>query len=229
MLLSTSNSCTPAEIRKAMDTVNNQGLTTSEISQGLKSALEIGISNGASKLSSLDGYYKSAYKIFLPQEVQNITSKLKVIPGFSNVEEVLIEKVNRAAEDAAKSAKPIFVNAITSMTFSDAFNILMGPDNAATAYLERVTRTQLYNAFNPVIVNSLNKFGALDYYRNAVNKYNTLPFVTKVNPRLDDYVSNKALDGLFAMVYAEELNIRKNPVARVTALLKKVFARQDNK
>lgn len=224
------NSCTPAELQRARDAMNmEEGLTSSEISQGLKSALQIGITKGADQLSNYDGYYKSIYKIFLPAEVQTITSKLRNIPGFNTVEETLVEKVNRAAEDAAKSAKPIFINAITSMTFNDALNILMGADNAATSYLERVTRTQLYNQFNPTIINSLNKFGALDYYKSAVNKYNSLPFVTKLNPKLDDYVTNKALDGLFGMVQAEELKIRKNPVERVTALLKKVFAKQDRK
>ena len=113
------------------------------------------------------------------------------------------------------------------MTFNDALNILMGEKNAATQYLDRTTRTQLYNEFNPVILNSLNKFGAVDYWEDAVTKYNSIPFVNKVNPRIDDYVTKRALDGLFSMVEKEERSIRKDPVKRTTDLLKKVFAKQD--
>ena len=223
-------SCTQAEINKALDAVNSAGGTnSSDISNGLKAALQIGIDNGASKLALTDGYYKSIYKILLPAEVQKITNKLKFIPGFNQVEETLIQKINRSAEDAANGAKPIFVDAIKAMTFSDALNILMGADNAATSYLERNTRPQLYNKFNPVINQSLNKFGALDYYKSAVDKYNSIPLVDKLNPRIDDYVTNKALDGLFAMVAGEELKIRKNPAARVSDILKRVFAKQDKK
>jgi len=213
-----------------METVNSAGGTNSnEISDGLKLALQIGIGNGSTLLSQPDGYYKSIYKILLPAEVQKITNKLKFIPGFTQVEETLIQKINKSAEDAAVAAKPIFVDAIKSMTINDALNILMGADNAATSFLERTTRAQLYSKFNPIIINSLNKFGALDYYKSAVDKYNSIPLVDKLNPRLDDYVTNKALDGLFSMVASEELKIRKNPAARVTDLLKRVFAKQDRK
>ncbi len=223
-------SCTQAEINKALDAVNSAGgSNSSEISDGLKTALQIGIGNGSTLLSQPNGYYNSLYKILLPADVQKIANKLKFIPGFSQVEETLIQKINRSAEDAAIGAKPIFIDAIKAMTFTDALNILMGADNAATSYLERSTRTQLYSRFNPVILQSLNKFGALDYYKSAVDKYNSIPLVEKLNPRIDDYVTNKALDGLFSMVASEELKIRKNPAARVTDILKRVFAKQDKK
>ncbi len=140
-----------------------------------------------------------------------------------------MEKINRGAEDAAKSAAPIFKSAITSMTFSDATNILMGNKNAATQYLEGATKTQLYNQFNPVIVKSLDKFGAIEYWEKIVTKYNSLPFVNDVNPRLDDYVTTSALNGLFKMVEKKELGIRTNLQERTTDLLKQVFAKQDNK
>lgn len=203
------------------------GLSQAQIGGGLKQALEFGISEGAKKLSSQDGYYKSAYKILLPDEVRKVTEKLSAIPGFNQVEEVLLQKINRGAEDAAKKAAPIFKDAITKMTFSDAMNILMGSDNAATSYLDGATRSNLYNEFNPVIINSLNKFGAIKYWKDAVTKYNSIPFVKPMNPRLDDYVTNQALNGLFKMVEKKEKRIRRDVSQRSTSLLQQVFAKQD--
>jgi Protein of unknown function (DUF4197) len=201
--------------------------TTVEIGQGLKQALEFGISEGATLLAQRDGYFKSEYKILLPEEARKVTDKLKFIPGFSDVENVILEKLNRAAEDAAASAKPIFVNAIREMTFDDALHILMGPDNAATQYLDLKTHDPLYNEFHPVIVTSLNKFNAIAYWADAVNAYNKIPLVEKINPSLDQYVTEKALDGLFGMIAKKELQIRTDLNSRSTDLLKKVFAKQD--
>lgn len=201
--------------------------TTAEIASGLKEALTIGISKGSDLLSKEDGYYKSAYKILLPAEARKVTDRLKVVPGFSNVEEEILKRLNRAAEDAAKSAKPIFVDAIKKITFQDALNILMGEDNAATLYLKDNTYDGLYGAFQPEIVTSLNKFNAIEYWEKATTAYNKIPFVEKVNPRLDDYVTHEALGGLFAMVAKEEFAIRQDPAKRVSDLLKKVFAKQD--
>ena len=174
-----------------------------------------------------DGYFKSEYKILLPEEARQVTEKLKIIPGFDQVEEIILEKINRGAEDAAKRAKPIFVDAIKQMTFRDATNILMGEKNAATTYLVGTTRTKLYGEFNPVINNSLDKFEANKYWSDVVSKYNSLPFVEKVNPNLGDYVTNQALDGLFGMVEKEERNIRANISARTSDLMRRVFAKQD--
>jgi len=201
--------------------------TITEIGLGLKQALEFGISEGSKVLSARDGYYKSLYKIYLPEEARVVTERLKVIPGFSNLEDVILEKLNRAAEDAAKSAAPIFVDAIRQMTFDDAVNILMGPDDAATQYLNAKTFDPLYQEFKPVIVTSLNKFNAIEYWADAVNAYNKIPFVSKVNPNLDEYVTEKALEGLFAMVAKKELGIRNDVSQRTTDLLKKVFRKQD--
>ena len=220
--------CDPSTLEKTVgDFLGDGELTQSEIAQGLKEALEIGISNGSDRLSAVDGYFKSPYKIFLPDDLEPVINKLQLVPGFQNFEQDLIEKVNRSAEDAAKKAKPIFVSAIRSMTINDALDILMGQDDAATRYLERQTSQQLYDAFNPVIVESLNKFGVLDYYENAISTYNKIPFVKKMNPRLDDHVTVKALDGLFSTIENEEKAIRENPAKRVTDLLKRVFAKQD--
>ncbi len=216
------------ELQNLAGTLAESGvLTNAEIGQGLKQALEIGIGKGSDRLSLKDGYFKSQYKIFLPEEARKVTDKLKVIPGFDKVEDIILEKINRGAEDAAKKAKPIFVSAIKSMTFDDALNILMGEKNAATNYLNNATRTQLYNEFSPVINTSLDKFDANKYWSDIVKKYNALPFVDKVNPDLGDYVTNQALNGLFDMVQREEQNIRTNVSARSTDLLKKVFAKQD--
>lgn len=202
-------------------------LTTAEIASGLKQALEIGINEGAGKLSQTDGYFKSAYKILLPPEAQKVTAKLRNVPGFTDVENIILEKINRGAEDAAKKAAPIFKNAITQMTFNDAMGILMGSQNSATQYLNKATYNQLYTEFNPVIVESLDKFNARKYWADAVNAYNKIPLVEKANPDLDDYVTKQALTGLFSMVEKKELEIRTNIASRTTDLLKRVFAKQD--
>ncbi len=203
--------------------------TLDEIGRGLKEALTNGISKGVDVLSAKDGYFKSAYKILLPPEARKVTDRLRVIPGFEKLEDNLIERINRGAEDAAKEAKPIFVSAIRSMTFSDATNILMGTDNAATDFLVRTTNQQLYDKFNPKIIASLDKVGANELWKKAAEVYNKIPLIReKVNTDLDDYITKEALKGLFAKVGDEEKNIRSNKLARPSALLKKVFSKQDS-
>jgi hypothetical protein len=202
--------------------------TNAEIISALKQALEFGIKEGANLLSQRDGYFKSEYKILLPAEARRVTDRLKIIPGFSDLENVIVEKLNRAAEDAAKSASAVFVDAIHEMTFDDALNILMGSQDAATQYLHSKSYTPLYNQFQPVILTSLNKFNAVQYWADAVNAYNKIPLVEKVNPNLDEYVTEKALDGLFDMIAKKELAIRKDISQRTTELLRKVFAKQDS-
>jgi hypothetical protein len=202
--------------------------TVAEIGQGLKEALSNGITKGVNVLSARDGYYKSAYKILLPEEARKVTDRLKVVPGFTNLENELLEKINRGAEDAAKEAGPIFLNAIKAMTFQNAANILMGADNSATQYLNSTTYQPLYQKFNPKIVASLDKIGANSLWTKAADAYNKIPLVTKVNNNLGDYVTKEALKGLFAKVEEEEKNIRRNKLARSSDLLKKVFAKQDS-
>ena len=218
------------QLQQAATTVlTQQVLSNEDIGNGLKSALEIGIGKGADVLSQKGGYFNSAFKIQLPPEARQITDRLKVVPGFNKVEDIVLEKINAGAEDAATKAKPIFVSAIKQMTFTDALNILMGDKNAATAFLKRTTYDQLYQAFSPVIVQSLDKFDARKYWGDAVNTYNKIPLIKKVNPSLDDYVTREALNGLFTMVEQKELSIRSNKAERVTDLLQKVFAKQDAK
>lgn len=213
-------------IKEAANTILTEP-SALEVGNGLKEALKVGITKGANALSQKDGYYKSAYKILLPSEVRTVTDKLKNIPGFSNLETDLLEKMNHGAEDAAKEATPIFVSAITGMTFSDASNILMGSDNAATSYLNKTTSKQLYDKFKPKIISSLDKIGANNLWKKAVDAYNKIPFVNKINNDLGDYVTNEALKGLFKKIEEEEKNIRHNKLARSSELLKKVFAKQD--
>ncbi len=204
------------------------GLSNEEIGNGLKEALNVGVQKGVSTLSATDGYLKSAlYKILIPDDMKAVTSKLKQVPGFQNIETEIMEKMNRGAEKAASKAAPIFGKAITSLTFTDAVNILMGEKNSATQYLQKSTSDPLYNEFKPIIKSSLEEVGALKYWTDCVNAYNKLPFVKKANPDMNDYVTKSALKGLFGMVSEKELEIRSSPAVRNTDLLKKVFAKQD--
>ena len=212
---------------KAKNAIEGGGLSQEEVGGGLKEALNIGVGKAVDFLSAEDGYYKSPYKILLPEEAQKVSKKLRAVPGFQNAEAKVIEKINRAAEDAAIKAKPIFISAIKQMTFKDAMNILMGDKDSATRYLEKATFDQLYNAFKPVIIESLDKFNARTYWSGAVKAHNKLPLVKKANPELDDYVTRQALSGMFGLVEKKEENIRGNKSSRSSDLLKKVFAKQD--
>ena len=202
-------------------------LSEEEIGAGLKEALNVGVTDAVDFLSAEDGYHESLYKILLPNEVKAVTSKLKNVPGFGDVEQKLILRINRAAEDAASEATPIFVDAITALTFKDVMNILMGEEDEATMYLHGQTNDQLYAAFQPVIAASLDKVNARSYWKTAVDAYNKIPFVKKTNPELDDYVTNNALNGLFGLIKVKESDIRSTVDSRSTDLLRKVFAKQD--
>ncbi len=205
-------------------------VSNKDVADGLKEALRLGIFNGVDKLSLKGGFAKGQYKILLPEEVRNITDKLKNVPGFNRVEEVLIEKLNSGAEDAVVKAKPIFLNALQNMSFSDAMGILMGDKNAATQFLQRTTTNSLLAEFLPVINSSLDKYDARKYWGDAVNAYNQIPFIQKkANSDLGDYVAREALKGLFGMVEEKERGIRGNLSERSSDLLKKVFAKQDPK
>ncbi|HFA49045.1 MAG TPA: DUF4197 domain-containing protein [Bacteroidetes bacterium] len=215
------------EVNKIKDGGNP--LSQDEIGKGLKEALNNGVGEAVDFLSKEGGYKNSIYKITMPPEAQKVTKKLKNVPGFNNVEANLIAKMNEAAEIAAKKAKPIFVNAIKQMSFKDAMNILMGEDNAATAYLKSTTYKSLYAEFMPVIQSALDEVNAREYWRGAVKAYNKIPFVDKANPELDDHVNRSALDGMFKLIQKKEEGIRNDVGMRNTDLLKKVFAKQDKK
>ncbi|MBP8724626.1 MAG: DUF4197 domain-containing protein [Saprospiraceae bacterium] len=216
-----------AQFDKLLNKVKTLEVSTEDVATGLREALTKGAVQGSELLHQRDGYFKSIYKIALPEDARQVCNKLRVIPGFSAVEDEVSEKINRAAEDAAIRAKPIFVDAIRQMTIQDAWNILKGSDDAATLYLKETTTQALYDAFQPVIGESMEKVGAVQVWSAAVNQYNQIPFVKKANPDMSDYVTRKALDGLFLKIAEEELNIRSNVSARTSDLLRKVFARQD--
>jgi len=212
---------------KVSSTVSSGELSQQEVGKGLKEALNIGIGEAVDFLSVEDGYYASAYKILLPEEAQKVTQKLKSVPGFNKVEQDLTLRINRAAESAAEKAKPIFVSAIRQLTFQDAMNLLMGEKDAATRYLERTTYDQLYKEFEPIIIAALDEVNARSLWHDAAKTYNKLPFTQEVTTELDDYVTHKALAGMFGLVEVKELDIRENTSARTSDLLKKVFAKQD--
>jgi hypothetical protein len=200
-----------------------------DIASGLKEALNNGISKQVTKLTATDGFYKNQMvKILLPEELKKVDSGLRKI-GLGSLADEGLKAMNRTAEDAVKTATPIFVDAVKGMSFSDARTILMGNENAATTYLQNTTSTALYGKFNPVIKNSFSKVGADKVWTNIITKYNSIPFVQKVNPDLTDYVTNQAMNGVFKMVAVEEKNIRTNLVSRTSELLKRVFALQDKK
>jgi hypothetical protein len=217
-----------AELQNVLNQLpNGVGLSQEQIGNGLKQALDNGIKNQVSKLTSQDGFYKNdLVKILLPEELQVVENGLRKI-GLSNLADEGIKILNRAAEDAVKTATPIFVNAVKEITFNDAKNILLGEKNAATSYLQTKTSESLYSSFSPVINNSFSKVGADKVWANLITKYNSIPFVNKVDPDLTGYVTNQALKGVFKMIEVEEKGIRAKVGLRTSALLKQVFALQD--
>lgn len=204
-------------------------LGNQDIAAGLKEALNNGITKEVSKLTATDGFFKNQMvKILLPAELQKVDKTLRNI-GLSSLADEGLKVLNRAAEDAVKEATPIFVDADKNMTFTDAKNILLGADNAATTYLQNSTSTALYAKFSPVVQNSLGKVGADKVWNTIITKYNAVPMTTDVNPDLTDYVTDKAMEGVFKMIAVEEKDIRTNLSARTSDLLKRVFAMQDKK
>lgn len=201
--------------------------STLEIASGIKEALEIGTSRGADLLSAKDGFMGNlAVKILFPPEAQKVDKTLRTL-GMGKLADNVILSLNRAAEDAAKQAKPIFIAAIKQMTITDATNILLGSQDAATNYFKRVTTSQLMEKFKPVITTSLAKVGATKYWSDAAVQYNKVPLVKPVNADLSDYVAQKAIDGMFIQVAQEELKIRDNLGFRSSPLLQKVFGYAD--
>lgn len=199
------------------------GLSSGDIASGLREALTKGISKGSDQASALDGYYKNPLlRIAFPPEAQNVADKLRQL-GFDKQVDKFELSLNRAAEDAARKAKPVFVKAITSMSIGDAVGILRGQNDAATQYLRRTSGQELVSEFTPIIDSALAKNNATRYYTDLTTIYNRIPFVQRVNPNLTDYATNRAVDGLFVLVAQEERKIRENPLERTSELLKRVF------
>lgn len=213
---------------ETLDTTSgtSQGLSQQQVAKGLKNALEVGIENAVNLVGVTNGFYKNAeIKIPFPEEAIKVKEVCESV-GLGNQVIQFEEKLNRAAEQAAKGATGVFKEAITQMTISDAISILKGGDNAATEYLKKTTSDKLYQKFYPVVVDATEKIMLAQYWTPLVEKYNKVTLLTggeQVNTDLNAYVTNKALDGLYLMVAKEELKIRKDPVARVTDILKEVF------
>ena len=218
-----------AELQEVVNSLPQEGLSNEQIAGGLKQALNKGIDKEVTKLMAPDGFYKDQMvKILLPEDLQKVDQTLRDI-GLGQLADEGLKLLNTAASDAVKEAKPIFVNAITTMTFDDAKNILLGDKTAATAYLQQKTSAQLYQKFKPQVQQSLHKVKADEAWANIIQKYNQIPFVDKVNPDLTDYVTQKAMEGVFKKVAVEEQKIRTDINERTSDLLKKVFAIQDNR
>lgn len=224
-----------AQIAKEMDT--NRPLTQTEVISGLKQALTIGADSAASELSATNGYYlDQLVKITLPPEASVVTENISKIPGGEKLLEDVILRINRSAEDAAKEAAPVFARAVTGMTIQDGFNILRGGKGAATQYLKTQTYRELYNLYQPKIKKSLDKeivgnISTNESWNTLTGQWNRvagsivgkMANLESIESDLDRYLTEKALDGLFLKLALEEEKIRKDPKARVTALLKRVF------
>ena len=206
--------------------INNKTIYFSEKEAGLaiKESLNMGITKGVSVLSKQDGYFKNTnVKIPFPKEAKVISKKLKNMGLKKQVDNVVLS-INRAAEDAATSAIPIFVNAIKNMTIKDAVNIVTNNGVSGTDYLRTNTNNSLIVSFRPIIKHSLNKVNATKHWNVIINTYNKIPFVDKMNPNLEEYVTQQAMEGLFFMIAKEEILIRQDVKKRTSDLLKKVFS-----
>jgi len=203
---------------------STSGITENEAGQGIKEALTQGVTNAVLNLNKTDGFFGSEfYKMLLPDDAKKVEKTLRNL-GMGNQVDKAILSINRGAEDAVGFAKPIFVDAIKEMTLTDALNILKGPKDAATNYFKEKTKQKLVTAFTPSVKTSLDKTDATKYYGDIINTYNKLPTTfNKVNPDLTSFVVGKAVDALFDQVAKEEANIRTNPLARASDILKKVF------
>lgn len=217
-------SCSQIDFKKINKSIQS-GLppTQQEIVSGLKQALEIGSQNASASTSRQDGFFgNSLIKIPFPPEAAEVERKLRSMGMNKQVDEFILT-MNRAAETAAKEAAPVFVNAIKGMSIEDGVKILKGSDTEATNYLKQKTSSELSNKFKPIVSSATRKVDVTRYWSPLINTYNAIPMVKKLNPDLDEYITHRALHGLFVVVGQEETKIRKDPAARVTALLKKVF------
>ena len=203
------------------------GLSSDEIANGLKEALQKGAQTGTQKLSSPGGFLENAaLKIIMPPEAQKIESTLRRL-GFNQLMDDMIVSMNRAAEDACKTAVPIFTTAIREMTITDGINILRGSDTSATSYLRTKTNTALAQSFSPIIKTSLDKVNATKYWEKIITTYNSVPLIgKKMNPDLVVYVTDKSLSGIYTEIATQEKDIRNNQAARTSDVLRKVFGKK---
>lgn len=216
------NGSTETKTISAESLTKLNGLSNSTIASGLKEALSIGLNDGIKSLSQKNGFYNnSVAKILMPEELQNVEKTLRSL-GMGSLADKGIKLLNAAAEDAVSEAAPIFVNALTSMTITDAKDILLGGNNSATNYLKLKTNTDLTKAFQPKVEASLGKVGADKVWNNLITKYNNLTG-NKIEPNLNAYVTQQTLNGVFNMVAEKENGIRNNSALQTTSILQQVF------
>lgn len=217
-----------AELQQVAQQIPQGTVSENDIGLALREALENGVEKEVIRLTEDGGfYYNSDVKIGIPKELEPLETTLRKI-GLESLTDEGIKLMNRAAEDAVSEALPIFREAIVGISFREARNILLGSDTAATSYLQSRTRQALYQKFQPVIANSFQKVGAQDAWKSLVDRYNALPLTREVNPDLTDHVTRQALDGVFLRIAEEEIEIRNSVGARSSALLRRVFALQDD-
>lgn len=210
-------------LKKATSFIKTSSLSEDEVVSGLKAALEKGIELASDEVSREDGYFENPQiKIPWPEDARKAETQLRQI-GLGPEVDKLILSINRAAELAAKESKEVFVVAIKEMTVEDAWGILKGDDDAATQYLNKTSSAELNSRFKPIVHSALEQVNATKYYEDLVLAYNKIPFVKKLNPDLDQYATQMAIDGLFTMVAREEKRIREDPLARTNDILQKVF------
>lgn len=215
-----------ADGQKAMG--STAPLSNADAVSGLKEALKLGANKAASSASQTDGFYKNPL-IFIPfppaaQKVKENAIKLGMTAQVTKFEETL----NRAAEEAARSAAPVFINAITGMSLTDGLTILRGADTAATNYLRTKCTDSLLVRFRPIVASATQKVELTKYWNPLATAYNKIPLVTPINPDLDGYVCERGISGLFKLIGNEETNIRTNAAARTSEILRKVFGSKEN-
>ena len=222
------NSSTESKTISAESLTKLNGLSNATVASGLKEALSLGLTDGIKSLGQKNGFYNnSVAKILMPEELQNVEKTLRSL-GMGSLADKGIKLLNSAAEDAVSEAAPIFVNAVTSMTITDAKDILVGGNNSATNYLKLKTTSDLTKAFQPKVEASLGKVGADKVWNNLITKYNTLTG-NQIDPNLNAYVTQQTINGVFNMVAEKEEGIRGNKALRTTSLLQQVFGVQDSK
>lgn len=217
------------EIERGVEEVlsGKKPLTNEEVIRGLKEALSFGSKDAARSASKLDGFYKNPrIRIPFPPDAQKVKDTAERL-GLSSQVQKFVVTLNRAAEEAAKKAAPIFLDAVKDMTIRDGFQILNGPNDAATSYLKNKTSRRLEGEFLPIVREAIEKVQVTKYWKPLVTKYNAVPGTTPVNPDLDAFVTERAIDGLFKLVAIEEGKIRRDPAARTTELLRRVFGSRD--
>tara|TARA_Y100000589_G_scaffold217038_1_gene204749 strand:- start:141 stop:860 length:720 start_codon:yes stop_codon:yes gene_type:complete len=208
---------------KAKEHISTKDLTQEEVVEGLKEALILGTNNSTAEASKIGGFNNNlSIRILFPEDAEKMKKALVKLGMQSQIEKFEFT-INEAAEDASYFAKEIFLNAVKAMTINDAMSVLKGDDNAATIYFKQRTSQLLYTKFKPIIKSSIDKVNLTKYWQTLILRYNAIPFTQEVNTDLADYVTNETIEGLFILIAKEEINIRKNPKARVTDILQKVF------